>query len=516
MDFFGEIKELFREERIKTRGDLERWKNKLAKKYRMKMPRNSEILRRLDDDLKEKYREILVKKPSRTLSGVAIVAVMTSPFPCPHGKCIYCPGGPEMGTAQSYTGHEPAALRAGQHNFDPYMQVRARIEQLNDIGHPTDKVDLIIMGGTFTARPKNYQEWFIKRTFDSLNNCDARDLNEAQLINEYAKNRCIGLTVETRPDWFYEKEIDFSLHLGATRVELGIQTVYDDILKRVKRGHGIKESILSTQLAKDAGFKINYHMMPGLPGSDLNKDYLAFKRIFEDEKFKPDMLKIYPTLVIKGTELYEMWKRGDYEPYTLEDMIELLIRVKKIVPPWIRIQRIQRDVPAKFIEAGVKKSDLRAIVQREMEKRGEKCRCIRCREVGRRGGKNFKLTRRNYRASGGKEIFLSHEDEDYDSIASYLRLRFPSEHAHRSEVRNAAIIREVKVFGKEIPIGERDRKAWQHRGLGTELMKEAERIAKEELGVDRIIVISGIGVRDYYRRLGYERLGPYMGKRINK
>ena len=257
-------------------------------------------------------------------------------------------------------------------------------------------------------------------------------------------------------------------------------------------------------------------MMPGLPGSDLNKDFLAFKRIFEDERFKPDMLKIYPTLVIRGTELYKMWKRGEYEPYTLEDMIELLIKVKKIVPPWVRIQRIQRDVPAKFIEAGVKKSDLRAIVQKEMKKRGLKCRCIRCREVGRRGGEKFKMIRRDYRASGGKEIFLSHEDEDYDSIASYLRLRLPSDEAHRSEVRNSAIIREVKVFGRELPIGERDKNAWQHRGFGRKLMKEAERIARDEWGVSRMIVISGVGVRDYYRKLGYERMGPYMGKRINK
>ncbi len=514
MDFFEEIENLFREGKIDSKDELEKWKNRLAKKYGIRMPRNSEIMRNMDSEIAEKYRRILVKKPSRTLSGVAIVAIMTSPFPCPHGKCIYCPGGPEKGTAQSYTGHEPAALRAAQYDFDPYLQTRARIEQLNSIGHSTDKIDLIIMGGTFTARPQKYQEWFVKRAFDAMNEYEAKNLEEAQLINENAKNRCIGLTVETRPDWFMEKEIDFALKLGATRVELGIQTVYEDILEFVKRGHTIKDSVISTRLAKDAGFKINYHMMPGLPKSTPEKDFQAFKEIFENSDFKPDMLKIYPTLVVKGTELYEMWKRGEYVPYSLDEMVELLIKVISTVPPWVRIQRIQRDIPAKFIEAGVKKGDLRAIVLREMEKRGIRCPDIRCREVGRKRGKKFEIVRREYEASRGKEIFLSYEDKDEDSIAAFLRLRLPSEHAHRSEIRNAAIVRELKVLGKEVPVGSREKEAWQHRGFGRELMYEAERIARDEWGVERVVVISGVGVRNYYRKLGYERLGPYMAKRM--
>ena len=514
MGFYEDLERIFREGKIKTKDDLEKWKSIIAKRYRIPNPRNSEIMKKLPEDIVEKYRNILVKKPSRTLSGVAIVAIMTSPFPCPHGKCIYCPGGPDKGTAQSYTGYEPAALRAAQYNFDPYEQTKARIEQLNAIGHPTDKIELIIMGGTFTARPRKYQEWFVKRAFDAMNGVDAHNLEEAHLINENAKNRCIGLTVETRPDWFMEREIDFALYLGATRVELGIQTVYDEILEFVKRGHGVKESILSTRLAKDAGFKINYHMMPGLPGSSLDMDFKAFKRIFEDPNFRPDMLKIYPTLVVKGTELYEMWKRGEYEPYYLEEMVELLVKIISIIPPWVRIQRIQRDIPAKFIEAGVKRGDLRSLVMRELENRGIRCPEIRCREVGRRGGENFKIIRRDYEASHGKEVFLSFEDEDYDSIAAYLRLRLPSEYAHRSEVYDAAIIREVKVFGQEVPIGQRSREAWQHRGFGKELIKEAERIAKEEWGVARMIVISGVGVRNYYRKLGYERFGPYMAKAL--
>ncbi len=514
MDFFTEMASLMREGRIRDKRDLERWKNVLAKKYRIRMPRNSEILQALPEDLRYRYLPILVKKPSRTLSGVAVVAIMTSPFPCPHGKCIYCPGGPDKGTAQSYTGHEPAALRASQHDFDPYEQTKARIEQLNIIGHPTDKIDLIIMGGTFTARPQRYQEWFVKRAFDALNGIEAQNLEEAHLINESAKNRCIGLTVETRPDWFMEREIDFALYLGATRVELGIQTVYDDILKIVKRGHTVRESIISTRLAKDAGFKINYHMMPGLPGSSLKRDYEAFRTIFENPSFKPDMLKIYPTLVVKGTKLYEMWKRGEYEPYTLDDMVELLVKVMSIVPPWVRIQRIQRDIPAKFIEAGVKRGDLRELVMRELKNRGIRCPEIRCREVGRKGGENFVLVRRDYDASHGREVFLSYEDKNYDSISAYLRLRLPSEYAHRPELRHAAIVREVKVFGKEVPVGEREKDAWQHRGFGRKLMEEAERIARDEWGVGRVVVISGVGVRNYYRKLGYERFGPYMAKAL--
>ncbi len=514
MDFFSELEMLFRDGKIKSKDELERWKNRLAKKYGITMPRNSDILRSLPEDLREKYKHMLVKKPSRTLSGVAVVAIMTSPFPCPHGKCIYCPGGPDKGTAQSYTGHEPAALRAAQHNFDPYAQTRARIEQLNAIGHSTDKIDLIIMGGTFTARPQRYQEWFVKRAFDAMNECDAKSLEEAQLINETAKNRCIGLTVETRPDWFMEKEIDFALRLGATRVELGIQTVYDDILEYVKRGHTIRESIISTRLAKDAGFKINYHMMPGLPGSNVERDLAAFREIFENPDFRPDMLKIYPTLVVRGTELYEMWKRGDYRPYTLEEIIELLVKVISMVPPWTRIQRIQRDIPAKFIEAGVKRGDLRALVMNELKRRGMRCSEIRCREVGRKGGEKFEMMRRDYVASRGREVFLSYEDKDYDSIAAFLRLRLPSEHAHRPEMQDAAIVRELKVFGKEVPVGEREKEAWQHRGFGRSLMEEAERIAREESGASRMVVISGVGVRNYYRKLGYERLGPYMAKKL--
>ena len=515
MDFFSEIEELLRDGKIASKEELERWKNILSRKYHITMPPNSDILRKITSETAERYRTLLAKKPSRTLSGVAVVAVMTSPFPCPHGKCIYCPGGPDVGTAQSYTGHEPAALRAGQYNFDPYDQTYARIKQLNAIGHSTDKIDLIVMGGTFTARSLNYQEWFVKRVFDALNGVEAKNLVDAQMINENAKNRCIGLTVETRPDWFFEREIDFSLHLGATRVELGIQTVYDEILEFVKRGHGIKESILSTALAKDAGFKINYHMMPGLPGSSLERDFQAFKMIFSDSDFRPDMLKIYPTLVVKGTALYDMWKHGEYEPYTLEEMVDLLVRVKRIVPPWIRIQRIQRDIPVQFIEAGVKRSDLRVIVQREMKSRGVRCNCIRCREVGRQGGENFTMVRRDYDASRGKEIFLSYEDRDYDSIAAYLRLRLPGPLAHRPEIRNAAIVREVKVFGREVPIGEKDKHAWQHKGYGRKLMNEAERIARGEWGVERMIVISGVGVRNYYRKLGYRRLGPYMAKLLS-
>jgi len=514
VDVIHEVIRRLRSGEIATREDLLRVKTEVAKAAGVNVPRNSEILRALAPGEREAYRHLLVKKPTRTLSGVAVVAAMTSPHPCPHGKCIYCPGGVEFGTAQSYTGREPAALRAAQHSFDPFAQVKARIEQLETIGHPTDKIDLIIMGGTFTSRPREYQEWFVRRCFDAMNGREARTLEEAHALNEVARHRCIGLTVETRPDCFREEEIYLALRLGATRVELGIQSIYDDVLRIINRGHGVEESVRATRLAKDAGLKVCYHLMPGLPGSDPERDLRMFRTVFSDERFKPDMLKIYPTLVMEGTPLYDMWVRGEYAPLEGDALIDLMVQIKRMVPPWVRIQRIQRDIPSHLITAGNRISNLRAVVQDRMRSLGHACRCIRCREVGRRGGEDFVPMRRDYRASGGKEVFLSFEDPSVDSIAAFLRLRLPGESAHRPEMRNAAVVRELKVFGAEVPIGKRMEGAWQHRGMGRKLMVEAEEIARAEWGVDRLLVTSGVGVRGYYRKLGYERLGPYMAKEL--
>lgn len=448
---------------------------------------------------------------------------MTSPENCPHGLCVPCPGGPRSNTPQSYTGYEPATMRAILNNFDPYMQTKNRLSQLKSIGHSIDKIDLILMGGTFTARLPFYQEWFVKRCFDALNNFESKNLEQAKQINEKAKSRCIGLTVETRPDWFRLRHCDMSLSLGATRVELGIQTVYDDILYKINRGHNVSDSIMATRIAKDAGLKVTYHMMPCLPRSDEKRDIESFRTIFENSSFRPDMIKIYPTLTIKGTKLYEMWKKGDYEPPGTEKATKLVAKLKTLVPEWVRIQRIQRDVPSQQICAGVDKSNLRQLVYDEMKKHRKECRCIRCREIGLKSvkekteidEKNIGIDRIYYNASEGKEIFISLVEKKHDAIIGYLRLR-DIVNSYRSELSKnpCMIIRELKVVGRELPIGERKSNALQHKGYGKELMDEAERICSEEFDKKHLFVLSGVGVKEYYRKLGFKDDGVYLSKTI--
>ncbi|HEC81333.1 MAG TPA: tRNA uridine(34) 5-carboxymethylaminomethyl modification radical SAM/GNAT enzyme Elp3, partial [Thermoplasmatales archaeon] len=468
---------------------------------------------------KELLLSVLRKKPVRTVSGVTVVAVMTSPMGCPHGKCIPCPGGPSSNTPQSYTGHEPAAMRAITHNFDPYQQTRSRLKQLETVGHPVDKIDFIVMGGTFTARDPFYQEWFIKRCFDGLNSCESNSLRDAQKKNENTRSRCIGLTIETRPDWFRVQHLDNVLRFGCTRVELGVQTTYDTLLYKMRRGHTVTDTVLATKLAKDAGLKVCYHMMPGLPGSNTEMDMESFKTIFEDQRFRPDMLKIYPTLVVKGTELYEQWKSGGYKPLTEEEAVPLIASVKALVPEWVRIQRVERDVPATRIDAGVKASNLRQLVQAEMRKQGKQCRCIRCREYGHvdnaRTWDDVVVVRRQYRASDGVEVFLSLEDRGFNVVFGYLRLRLPA-NPHRCELarERCMVIRELKVVGREIPLGETLGQGVQHRGLGRELLEEAGRISGEEFDCTRLFVLSGIGVKEYYRRLGFKDDGVYLSKKL--
>ncbi|RLI62836.1 MAG: tRNA uridine(34) 5-carboxymethylaminomethyl modification radical SAM/GNAT enzyme Elp3, partial [Candidatus Asgardarchaeum californiense] len=454
-------------------------------------------------------------------SGVAVVAIMTSPESCPHGQCIPCPGGPKNNTPQSYTGYEPAAMRALLNNFDPYLQTRNRLEQLEAIGHTTDKIDLILMGGTFTSRISEYQEWFVKRCIDALNNKESADLNTAKKRNEKAQSRCIGLTVETRPDWFRLQNVDQSLYLGATRVELGIQTIYDDILYKIKRGHTVMDSVYATKIAKESGLKVCYHIMPGLPGSNEQRDIDSFRFIFGDSRFKPDMIKIYPTLVIEGTALYEKWKSGEYDALTTKKAIKLIAKMKEYVPEWVRIQRIQRDVPANQIVSGVKKSNLRQLVEQEMEEHGKRCRCIRCREIGHKSLKepvylndeDIVFSVQQYTASDGIEIFLSLENKIQDTIIGYLRLR-DINFAHRFELRKepCMIIRELKVLGREIPIGQKTDRGIQHRGYGKELIREAERICLEDFDKKKLFVLSGMGVKEYYRKLGFSDDGVYLSK----
>ncbi|WP_456471550.1 tRNA uridine(34) 5-carboxymethylaminomethyl modification radical SAM/GNAT enzyme Elp3 [Methanocaldococcus sp.] len=505
---------------------IEQIKAECLRKYRIGIghPSNSEILSYATEEEKKILIPVLRKKPIRTISGVAVVAVMTSPAKCPHGKCIFCPGG--LGSnfgdvPQSYTGREPATMRGLMFNFDPYLQTRARIEQLEKVGHPTDKVELIIMGGTFPARDIEYQDWFIKRCLDALNEIDSKDLKEAQKINETAKHRCVALCIETRPDYCGEKEINQMLKLGTTRVELGVQTIYNDILKLCKRGHTVEDTIKATQLLKDSGLKVSYHLMPGMPGSDIDKDKEMFKEIFTNPDFMPDMVKIYPCLVIEGTELYEMWKRGEFKPYREEEAIEVIAYAKSIMPKWVRTSRIQRDIPATVIVDGVKKSNLGELVYKYMEEKGIKCRCIRCREVGHVMYKkgimpdldNIKLCREEYEASGGTEIFLSFEDVKNDILIAFLRLREPYKPFRKEIDDKTMLVRQLHVCGQEKPLSKDIKEvSWQHMGFGRKLLKEAERIAKEEFNKNKILVTSGIGVREYYRKLGYEKIGVYMGK----
>lgn len=528
MDFYSEIIDLILSKKIQSKEELHKLKVKLCKKYKLNdVPPDSEILARLPQNFSEEDKEIAVtllrKKSTRSISGVAIVAVMTSPEECPHGLCICCPGGPSANTPQSYTGYEPAAMRGLLNDFDPYLQTKNRLDQLKAIGHSVNKIDFILMGGTFTARNPYYQNWFVKRCFDALNGKDSVSLEDAKKLNETASSRCIGLTVETRPDWFRLRHADECLNLGATRVELGVQTVFDDVLNNIERGHTIYDSIDATRIAKDSGFKVCYHMMPGLPGSDNALDIEAFKTIFQNSNFKPDMIKIYPTLTIKGTKLFDMWKKGDYEPLDTKKATKLVAELKSYIPEWVRIQRIQRDVPLPYIDAGVDKSNLRQYVSDELKKYGKECRCIRCREIGHKSIKgaieidedSIGLDFEHYEASGSEEVFISLVETNNDALIGYLRLRnITSSHRYELVKNPCMIIRELKILGRELAIGERSKNGLQHRGFGKELIDEAQRICVEDFDKKHLFVLSGVGVKEYYRNLGFKDDGFYLCKVI--
>lgn len=504
--------------------DLHHAKVRAASKYRLnKIPSNSEIILRLKNNEKRKLLPLLRRKATRTMSGVTVIAAMTEPYPCPQEEpCAYCPGGPKQGVPQSYTGHEPAAMRGIQNNFNPYLQVKARIEQLKAIGHKVDKIELIIMGGTFPATPLDYQRWFVQRCLDAITEKASANLKEAKKNAENSKTRNVGITVETRPDWAKKTHVDKMLDMGVTRVEMGVQNPSDSIYRLVGRKHSVKDVVEATRIMKDAGLKIVYHTMPGIPGSNRRRDLQAFRKIFSDPRFKPDMLKIYPCLVLKGTRTYEWYTEGKYKPYTTDEAASLIAEVKKITPPWIRIMRIQRDIPAQLIVAGVNKSDLRQIVQNRLEMEGSVCRCIRCREVGHKtrnakielNPRDVQILRTRYKASQGEEIFLSAEDPENDVLIGYLRLRIPSSMAHRKEIKATpcTLVRELHVYGSLVPVGKHFAKAWQHKGYGGILLSEAESITQEEYGFKKISVISALGTKQYYRRFGYNNDGVYMSK----
>lgn len=536
-------------EKIDTRRDLEIAKRKACRDFDLpKFMSNVEILECANENERDMVSKILRKKPTRTISGVAIVAVMCHPHECPHGRCFYCP---ESDVAPpSYTGEEPSALRARMFKFHPCTQTYNRLKQLSTIGHPVDKVELIIMGGTFPSRESSYQEWFISQCLKAMNDFGGWDkekvdvktyplndyvlIEDVQKVNEIANVRCIGMTFETRPDFCKKEDINRMLKMGVTRVELGVQTIYDNIYEKMERGHTIQDVIDANQLLKDSGIKVAMHFMPGLL-STPEEDYEMFKEIFENPNFKPDMLKIYPCLVTKGSKLYDLWKDGKYTPYTDEEAVDLIVKIKKILPKWVRTMRIQRDIPAKLIEAGVKKSNLGELVYNQLEKENATCKCIRCREIGHKINKSkyllnkpedsskyninnefeeFKLFREDYTVSGGEEIFLSFEDKNEETIAGFLRLRFPSRKAFREEVgEKSAIVRELHIYGDMLKLGSKGKGIGQHIGFGEKLLQKAEKIAIQN-EKDKILIISGIGVRNYYRKFGYEREGLYMSKKL--
>jgi len=545
--------------RVKTPADLASFKRKISKKYKISCPSNIELLKEYHKSVRigsikksEILKNLLKTRPIRSLSGIVNISVLTKPYSCP-GKCLYCPT--EKGIPKSYLSGEPAVERAKQLKYDPYWQTRKRIEMLEIEGHPTDKIELRIVGETWSHYPKKYQEWFITRCFTACNDKNSKcknqnvklqlkikNLRNAQRRNETAKHRIVGLSIETRPDFINEKEIRRLRYLGVTMVELGVQSIYDNVLKLNKRGHGIKETILATRILKDAGFKVLYQMMPNLPGSSLKGDetkfhlpprtasrHLArdekmFEELFQNPDFQPDLLKIYPCALLKEAPLYKIWKKGGYRPYTKNQLLNLVKSIKKKIPYYVRIQRISRDIPSqKIVEGGAKISNLRQLLTEEIKTERWQCKCIRCREI--RGGYDPKekiyLFRQNYQSSGGKEIFLTFENKDRTKLYSLLRLRIPPtcQSAENCSplifpvLKDGAIIREIHTYGELVSIG-KTKVAPQHQGLGKKLIKEAEKISKKEFKLKRIAVISSVGVRKYWRQLKYRLKDTYMIKEI--
>jgi elongator complex protein 3 len=531
---------------IRSYDDLSRAKKTAAKEFGIGVLENSRILEYYQRQIKNGSikRDLVLerwlrKRAIRTMSGIAPVSVLTMPFPCP-AKCAYCPT--EKNMPKSYLSNEPAVMRAIRCNFDPYAQVRYRLKALIANGHRPEKIELIVIGGTWSALPREYKYWFIKQCFKAANDFIAdkekiqnskfkiqkynskikigalkKSLSIEQTKNEKTRFRIIGITLETRPDYINEKELLEMRELGCTRVEMGVQAVDDKILKRNNRGHGVLEIARATELLKNFGFKVTYHIMPGLPGSTPAKDLKMFKQLFSDERFQPDQIKFYPTVVTRGSLLYKWWKAGKYMPYSNKVLKKLIIDCKRAVPRYVRIIRLIRDIPGESIEAGNMITNLRQVLEQE----GVECKCIRCREI--RDGKllafSFKLLEIKYRASNGTEYFLSFETKDGKYLLGFCRLRLPSRITYQvSRINNnypfkdsTALIRELHVYGELMPVGEG--KKIQHAGFGKKLMAEAENIAVKN-GYVKMAVIAGVGVRDYYRKMGYKLKGTYMLKKI--
>ncbi|MFA5797157.1 MAG: tRNA uridine(34) 5-carboxymethylaminomethyl modification radical SAM/GNAT enzyme Elp3 [Candidatus Woesearchaeota archaeon] len=544
--------------------DLSKKKRELSKKYKLQNVTDIEIYLNTPKESVNLVRTCLQTKPMRTGSGVAVIATMTMPFNCPHGSCTYCPGGLNSAfgdVPKSYTGKEPSTMRGIRNNYDPYRIIFNRLEQYIILGQNPDKVDQIIMGGTFPSYPKEYRDEYIYYSYKAYNdfsklffqngildvdrfreffelpgniydtnrserlkekilllkNQDIKILKEEQRINETATIRCIGLTIETKPDWaFADYGLEF-LEYGATRVELGVQTVYDDILTKVHRGHTIEDTKKAIADLRDLGFKLNFHMMPGLPDVDgkrisREKDIASLKTIFSDPAYRPDMLKIYPCMVMPGTALEREFRKGNFTPLTTEEAADIIVEFKKYIPEYSRVMRVQRDIPTYATTAGVGRTNLRQYIRDLARERNVHCRCIRCREIGAREIlAEPQIIIYEYDASSGKEFFISMEAGN--NILGFVRLRFPPRSLHPSITTDSAIIRELHVYGQAVVIKGTDTTKTQHRGFGRKLVAKAEEIARSH-EKNKMVVISGVGVKEYYWKLGYHNEGPYVAKEL--
>lgn len=545
MNVYRKLISDIKKNKISNQKDLNKLKTVYARKYKIGIPSNTEILNHVTPRERVTMKNVLTMKPVRTQSGVAPVAIMTKPHKCPHGKCIFCPGGvkSEFGNVpQSYTGKEPATRRAIRNEYDPYLQVMNRLEHYVIMNQNPEKVELIIMGGTFLALTKKYKDDFVALAFKAMNDFSKKffknnklnikkfedffelkiDRNDEQRIfriknrlkkmkktcsleseqrkNEKSKIKCVSLVIETRPDVCGKKEIKELLRLGCTKVELGVQSVYNDAIKKAGRGHSVEDSVEATKMLKDAGFKVTYHMMPGLPGVDLKKDLDGLKEIIVNSYFRPDMLKIYPCMVMKGTKLYDFYVKKKFKPLTTAKAVKLIAKFKTFIPEYMRVMRVQRDIPSFMVEGGVDKTNLRQYITEHMKKEKTVCRCIRCREIKNEVIKKIEYKLFSYQASEGVEFFISAESND--KIVGFCRLRFNDKDV---------FIRELHVYGQATSLKEKGKT--QHKGIGKELMKIAEDLCKRS-GVKKLIVISGVGVRDYYRKLGYKKQKTYMVKII--
>ena len=454
----------------------------------------------------------LQMKPVRTLSGVAPVAVLTKPAGCP-GKCIFCPNDPEM--PKSYLSWEPGAQRALRHEFDPFEQTASRIAALSNNGHPAQKIELIILGATWSAYPRPYQQWFVQRCLDAMNGVDSASLAEAQALNERAAVRCVGMTVETRPDWVSLDEAVWLRMLGVTRVQLGIQSLNDHILEINRRGHDMATARHASRLLRAAGFKLLMHWMPNLLGATPESDRRDYLRLWRDTDIRPDELKLYPCSLIAGTDLYEIWRQGGYQPYDHETLVDLLADCKAATPRYCRLDRVIRDIPANYVVVGNQFANLREIAKTRLRESGRRCQCIRCREV--RGNavniQDLRLAGLKYRAGGGQETFLSMKTPD-GRLAGFLRLHLPTAPEvveMPAELTGCAIIRQLHVYGPSLPIGDASDGEAQHRGIGQELLAAAARNARRA-GFQRLAVIASIGTREYYRQHGFEDGDLYMAR----